>query len=169
MLYSDTSGGEHSIKIIPAADLQGSLAAFNPQIQSFGAEGKGKDQFSFPQMAIKDDDGNFYVSDGNNSRISIWTPDMQYRSFFGFGSDEGALNLPRGLAMNRNCLLVADAVGSVVRVYDISGNEPKFARDIGAMGVGEGEFSYPIDIFLDGTGRLYVADRENNRIQIWSY
>ena len=169
LLVTDLSAGAHSVKVIPAASLSGSLSAYAPSLQSFGDEGNQKQQFSYPQVAIKDEQGNFYVSDGNNSRVSIWTPDLKYKTFFGFGSDVGALNLPRGLALNRSCLLVSDAVGSVVRVYDVSGKEPKFAFDIGAPGVREGEFNYPIDVFLDGTGRLYVADRANNRIQVWSY
>ena len=43
------------------------------------------------------------------------------------------------------------------------------AFEIGGYGVGEGQFSYPIDVIIDGTGRLYVADRANDRIQVWSY
>ena len=47
--------------------------------------------------------------------------------------------------------------------------EPLFLYADGDWGTGEGEFNYPADIALDGTGRLYIADRENNRIQVWSY
>jgi hypothetical protein len=57
----------------------------------------------------------------------------------------------------------------LVRVYDVSGAEPKFAMQFGGFGKAEGNFNYPMDVFLDGTGRLYVADRDNNRIQVWSY
>jgi hypothetical protein len=35
--------------------------------------------------------------------------------------------------------------------------------------LGDGQFNYPNDIALDASGRLYIADRENNRIQVWSY
>jgi DNA-binding beta-propeller fold protein YncE len=146
------------------------LVNFNPQIRKFGTYGKGNGQFDFPQIALQDSRGNYYVSDGNNTRISQWTPDMQYKTFFGFGSTDGALNLPRGLWIDKkDCLIVADAVGSLVRGYDISGNEPLFSYSIGGFGVAEGQFNYPMDVIIDGTGRLYIADRENYRIQVWSY
>ena len=64
---------------------------------------------------------------------------------------------------------MADAVGSLIRVYDVSGEEPAFAFEIGAFGIEEGQFNYPVDVFVDDTGRLYVADRGNNRIDVWSY
>lgn len=169
MIYSDVTSAMHSIHIILAADLAAPLSAFNPQIKSFGAQGEGNDQFDFPQTVVLDGNGNFYVSDGNKSRISEWTADMKYKTFFGFGSNTGALNLPRGTWMGaRNCLYVADGVGGLVRVYNVSGAEPAFAFELGGFGVAEGQFNYPVDVVIDGTGRLYVADRGNNRIQVWS-
>jgi DNA-binding beta-propeller fold protein YncE len=185
LIYTDTTEKLHSVHIIPAADLgitvtpgtpptfsgtSAPLTNFNPGIVEFGAEGQGNDQFSFPQVVVKDTRGNFYISDSNNSRIAVWTPDAKYKTFFAFGSKEGALNLPRGLWMDkRDCLLVADAVGSKIRVYDVSGDEPTFSFEIGGYGFAEGLFNYPIDVIIDGTGRLYIADRANNRIQVWSY
>jgi DNA-binding beta-propeller fold protein YncE len=170
LLYTDITVGKHSVHIIPAADLNGDWLTFNPQINEFGVQGKENGQFDFPQIAVTDSRGNFYISDGNNTRISAWSADMQYRSFFGFGSSESALNLPRGMWLDgKDRLHVADAVGSFVRVYDVSGDEPAFLYNFGSFGAAEGQFAYPIDIGIDGTGRLYIADRENNRIQVWSY
>ncbi|MEW5941325.1 MAG: hypothetical protein AB1750_16800 [Chloroflexota bacterium] len=40
---------------------------------------------------------------------------------------------------------------------------------MGGFGISEGTFNYPIDVYIDETGRLYIADRDNNRIQVWSY
>jgi sugar lactone lactonase YvrE len=139
-------------------------------MDSFGVQGKDPGQLDFPNDVAVDKKGNYYVADGNNARISSWGPDFKYRSFFGFGSNVESLNLPRGLWIdNRDRLHVADAVGSVIRVYDVSGDVPKFLGTFGAYGSTEGAFRFPNDITIDGTGRLYIADRENNRIQVWSY
>lgn len=170
LIYTDVTGGLHSVHIIPAAAINGSWVTFNPVIPSFGEQGKNPGQLDFPQTAVKDSKGNFYVSDGSNARISTFTPDGEYKTFFGFGSTDEGLNLPRGIWMGTNDRLhVTDAVGSMVRVYDVSGDEPVFLFTFGQFGVTEGNFSYPTDITLDGTGRLYIADRGNNRIQVWSY
>jgi len=35
--------------------------------------------------------------------------------------------------------------------------------------MGDGMFNYPNDITTDNQGRVYIVDRENNRIQVWSF
>jgi sugar lactone lactonase YvrE len=170
LLVTNVTIGKHEVLVYPAAAINGSWRDFSPQIKSFGVEGKENGQLSFPNSVVTDSKGNFYVSDGNNGRISFWTPDMQYKTFFGFGSSEISLNLPRGMWMDtKDRLHIVDAVGSVVRVFDVTGAEPVFLYNFGVYGIAEGEFNFPNDIFMEGTGRLYIADRENNRIQVWSY
>jgi tripartite motif-containing protein 71 len=170
LMVTNLVDGKHSVLIIPAASLNGSWLEFNPDIAQFGEEGSGDGQLSFPNSVVTDSKGNFYVSDGNNGRISAWTADMKYDTFFGFGSTEGSLNLPRGAWMSsKDHLHVADAVGQFVRVYDVSGEEPTFIYNFGDFGIEDGKFNYPTDIAMDSTGRVYVTDRENNRVQIWSY
>ena len=170
LLYTDIAAGLHSVHIIPAADINNIGPAYTPFISKFGAQGQGAGQFDFPQVTVTDSLGNYYVIDGNNARISSWNKDLQYQEFFAFGSTEGGMNLPRGAWIDqKDRLHVVDAVASIVRVYDVSGEEPAFLYNFGAFGIAEGEFNYPIDIYMDGTGRLYIADRDNNRIQVWSY
>ena len=170
LLYTDLTLEKHSVHIIPAASLAEPLISFNPTIAEFGVQGKEAGQVDFPNDAVVDKRGNIYVSDGNNARISAWGPDFKYRSFFGFGSNDESLNLPRGMWMDeKDHLHVVDAVGATIRVYDVSGDEPKFLYTFGSYGLTEGLFAFPNDITIDGTGRLYIADRENNRIQVWSY
>ena len=70
---------------------------------------------------------------------------------------------------DRNRLHVVDAVGQNVKVYDFSADEPAFLFAFGSIGAQSGQFNYPNDVALDATGRVYIADRENNRIQVWTY
>ena len=42
----------------------------------------------------------------------------------------------------------------------------EFVREVGHLGAGPGEFMGPHSLALDAAGRLFVADRSNNRIQI---
>lgn len=170
LLVTNIVSGKHEVLIYPAAAINGALKSFAPQIKSFGVEGKENGQLSFPNSVVADSKGNLYVSDSNNGRISVWTPDLKYKTFFGFGSGEDALNLSHGIWMDaKDRLHVVDTVGEAVRVYDVGGEEAIFLYSFGVYGIAEGEFNFPNDIFIDGTGRLYIADRENNRIQVWSY
>jgi DNA-binding beta-propeller fold protein YncE len=170
LIYTDITTGFHSVHIIPAASMNGSWVSFNPTIQGFGTEGNGVGQMQFPNNALTDSKGNIYVSDGDNGRILEFKPDLSYVTFFGFGTGEDGLNLPRGMWMDsKDHLHVTDAVGSMIRVYDVSGTAPVFLYNFGLPGTDDGQFNFPIDICIDGTGRVYVADRDNDRVQIWSY
>lgn len=143
---------------------------FDPSTYAFGAYGQEQDQFLFPNAAITDSRGRIFVSDGNNSRISVWSAAGEFLFNFGFGTGDSALSLPRGAAIDaRDRLYVVDAVGQSVKTYDVSQAEPEYLFSFGQLGSGDGQFIYPNDIALDSAGRLYVADRENNRIQVWAY
>jgi len=48
-------------------------------------------------------------------------------------------------------------------VFDRTG---KYLREFGKKGSGPGEFEQPHGLAFDSKGRLFVADRSNNRIQI---
>ena len=165
LLVTNVSEEGKRILIFQTDAIRGPWITFNPQVKSFGTEGKGDGQLSFPNSVVRDSKGNFYVSDGNNGRISLWSSDLAYKTFFGFGSDETSFNLPRGMWMdNKDHLHVTDAVGQSIRVFDVSGGTPVFLFNFGEFGISEGELNYPTDISMDSGGRLYIADRENNRV-----
>jgi DNA-binding beta-propeller fold protein YncE len=170
LMVTNLVAGLHQVLVYSAEMLAVDLEDFSPEPLEFGSEGDQAAQFSFPNSVVKDSQGNFYVSDGNNGRISIWSSDLSYKIYFGFGSTEQTLNLPRGAWMDPDDrLYIADVVGQTVRVYDVSGTDPRFLFNIGEFGTREGFFNFPTDLCLDSSGRLYIADTENNRIDIWSY
>lgn len=51
------------------------------------------------------------------------------------------------------------------RLVEIT-REGEFVRAIGRLGAGPGEFMGPHSLAFDSAGRLFVADRSNNRVQI---
>jgi DNA-binding beta-propeller fold protein YncE len=51
------------------------------------------------------------------------------------------------------------------RLVEIT-TDGRFVRSVGRMGTGPGEFMGPHALAYDSQGRLFVADRSNNRIQI---
>ena len=168
---TDVAGDDHRIREFPAGDIfVWPTLFFHPSQTSFGKTGQQPGEFLYPNVAVVDSQNRVYVCDGNNGRISVWDAAGTFLFEFGRGNSEGALSLPRGAFIDaRDRLHVVDAVGQNVKVYDLSGSQPVFLFAFGDWGVGDGLFNYPNDIVLDDTGRLYIADRENNRVQVWSY
>ena len=119
---------------------------------------------------MTDGRGRFFVSDGNNGRISMWDPSGKFLVHFGVGVGPYSLNLPRGIWVDqKDRLHIVDAVAQDVKVYDVSVDEPAYLYSFGDFGIEDGYFNFPNDIAMDRSGWLFIADRENNRIQVWSY
>jgi DNA-binding beta-propeller fold protein YncE len=170
LLLTNTSG-DHYVCVVPVEALGATpWRDFNPIPVIFGTAGQGDGQFLFPNTAVIDSQGRFFVTDGNNGRVTVWDREGNFLFYFGRGTGEGAISLPRGAYVDeRDRLYVVDAVSQQVKVYDVSGEEVGFLFAFGEWGLDDGQFNYPNDIALDETGRLYIADRENSRIQVWSY
>ncbi len=60
----------------------------------------------------------------------------------------------------------SSAAGSMARVLKFS-KDGKFIKSWGKQGSGPGEFDQPHALAMDSKGRLFVGDRNNNRIQIF--
>ncbi len=157
LYVTEVTSGHHRVWIF---DPQGLVK------RRFGSEGQGLDQFEHPNDVAVDSRGHLYVSDTDNGRVKILSRSGRFINALGHAD---GLSLQQGVAIDRDWLYVVDSVGGVVHIFDVSGNQPKFLFDIGTFGTGTSQFNYPADIALDSTGRLYVTDRANNRVQVWSY
>ncbi len=171
LLVTDVALGAHRVLVFsPQVAAQDDWSDFQPEVWSFGEFGEAEDQLQFPNMVVVDALGRFVVSDGNNGRLSVWDAQGVWQMLVGTGGGGGGLNLPRGLALDaRQRLHVVDAVGQVVRVYDFSEAQPEFLFTFGTAGTLSGQFHYPNDIAIASDGRLYITDRANDRVQVWSY
>lgn len=171
MLLTEIVSGQHAVRVLPGSVIRaGSGQELDASELSFGASGQEKGQFLFPNAAVSDSRGRIFVSDSNNGRVSVWDEGGKFLFQFGQGMDEQALSLPRGMAVDqRDRLHVVDTVGQCVKVYDVAGSEPRFMYAFGSWGAGDGQFNFPNDVTIDNSGRLYITDRENNRVQVWLY
>jgi len=117
--------------------------------------------FLFPNGVAVADNGDVYVSDGNNRRVQVFD---SKGTFLRFVDTSG---VPRGIAYDKKKrLYVADALAHTVAVFDDKG---KMITQFGERGFGPGQFNYPNDIALDDGGRIYITDRENNQVQVWGW
>jgi DNA-binding beta-propeller fold protein YncE len=82
------------------------------------------------------------------------------------GNDEKHFNRPTDVAVAANGdFYVTDGYGNArVVKFDKTG---KFLKSWGKRGTGEGELHLPHAVVLDDAGLVYVADRENNRVQVF--
>ena len=146
-----------------------------PPIQVYTAEGKfvrawGDDTIGNAHHLKIDKDGNVWVADIGLHVVRKFSPGGEILFTLGtpgqFGEDEKRLNKPTDMAITPSGeVFVSDGYGNNRIVhFDAKG---KFVKAWGKMGVGPTEFSLPHAIALDSQGRLYVADRNNTRVQVY--
>jgi DNA-binding beta-propeller fold protein YncE len=132
-----------------------------------------RDMFWFPNGITLDSHGDVYVADSDNGRLAILNPAGKLVSSIQRGVGEGDLNLPRGVAIDgEGRLFVADTSAQTVDVYHLPSQAtevPTYVGSFGVEGINNGQFEYPNGIAIDPSGRIYVTDRENGRVQVWSY
>jgi peptidylamidoglycolate lyase len=63
-------------------------------------------------------------------------------------------------------LFVADARGNRVVVFAL-GDQPTYLYGFGDSD--SDPMAYPNAVAVDRSGRVYVADRANDRVQVWTY
>ncbi|MDO8612022.1 MAG: hypothetical protein Q7R32_04275 [Dehalococcoidia bacterium] len=163
---------EGNLYVTDVTEKKHRVLVFDPSGEltlQFGSEGKEEGQFWFPNGIAVDDRGHIYVADGDNGRLQVFDGEGNLVYIIPRGYASGDLSMPRGVALDGDDhLLVADTSAHTVKVYDVSGDRPDFIRDIGESGSGDGQFRFPNGVAL-ADGQIYVTDRENGRVQIWSY
>lgn len=140
-------------------DLQGRL------LRSWGKDIVGKAHY----MRF-DPEGNVWTTDLGRHLVRKCTPDGKVLMTLGTdgvtGDDEKHFNLPTDVVIAPNGhIFVTDGYGNNRIVhFDPSG---RFVKAWGKLGTKPGEFSLPHSIAMDSRQRLYVADRNNARIQVF--
>ena len=84
------------------------------------------------------------------------------------GTDESHFSLPQDIAfMDDGSMFVVDGWGGNERIvkFDAAGS---YVTHWGKQGPGRGEFDTPHAIATDIRGNIYIADRGNNRIQVFN-
>jgi DNA-binding beta-propeller fold protein YncE len=161
LLYvSDVSGIAHRIVV---------LSAEGAVVRTFGET----DSLLFPNDIAVDGHGNVAVADSNNGRVVVFDPNGKAHAAVNRGIGDGDVGLPRGLAIGEEGqLFVVDTVNHTVRVYgagDAGLASLTYAGSFGDAGSTDGAFAFPNGVTTDSRARVYITDRENNRVQVWTY
>lgn len=145
------------------------------------ADGNGTNaRFSVPSNIDISANNDIYVADRANNRIRKVTASGDVSTIAGTGA-QGAANgagtsatffNPNGVAVDstRGIVYVADWQNHRIRKITLSDNVVSTFAGSGAPGFSNGtttaaQFYHPIDIAVDSSGMVYVADQGNNRIR----
>jgi DNA-binding beta-propeller fold protein YncE len=133
--------------------------------------------FVFPHFVRVDAEDNIWVIDGGSGMVIKLNPDGKVLMLLGRRPEPSEAGQPIPLTnetFNRPTDVAFDAAGDIfvadgygnsrIVKYDKNG---KFLKTWGRKGVRPGEFNLPHSIAIDSNGLVYVADRENYRIQIF--
>jgi hypothetical protein len=150
------------------------ILKFDPEGRLLASFGAGL--FVFPHNLTIDRDGNVWTTDEGNHAVRKFTADGKLLMTIG---EPGKAGGPPALLTSPTGVLVApdgtvfvteghdnSPKAAVARVSKWTGNG-KFIKTWGRTGSAPGEFSTPHVIAMDSRGRLFVGDRNNNRIQIF--
>ena len=154
---------------IDANDALYILDVFSSRVLIVGPEGKFQKQIGLPADAgfisdlAVDPQGTIFLI--NSVTATVYTAGRDAKAFSPLtkGLKEYS-NFPTALAADKKYIYVVDQNGSGIVVL---GKDGSFKGRKLRMGWKEGELRYPSDICLDEKGDVFIADRGNNRVQMY--
>jgi sugar lactone lactonase YvrE len=141
-------------------DLRGAV------VGSFGEKSRGQGEFSKPTSVVFAG-GQLFVLDAYGSRVQVVDGRGNLLRQVRTPNDNHSPPDHAGLAIDSGGnLYVSDEVEGKVRVYN---QEGKLVGVFGRQGSKTGEFSRPLGMWADARDRIYVADSNNRRIQVFQF
>ena len=167
-----------------AKDNNGCIGRQNePAILKFDRNGKllkawGEGMFVFPHGAFLDREGNYWTTDsrgadGKGHVVYKFSGDGKLLMTLGksgvAGSGHDTFNMPTDVVVAPNGdIFVSDGHrGSPNSRIVKFAKDGTYIKEWGKKGTGPDDISEPHTIAMDSQGRLFVGDRENNRIKIF--
>jgi len=127
-------------------------------IFQFGQSGSDPGELKSPLGLTIDYQGRIFVADSGNHRIQIFDPQGKFLSCltlikdrYGFQADPTDLIVDQ----NKNRIVIVDNDNHRILFYTMDG---KFIKEVGGVGLQDGEFRYPYSIAMDEKGSFYVVD-----------
>ena len=174
-------GPDRNIYVLTRCNRNSCEGRQEAPILKFDAEGRllasfGAGLFVFPHNLTIDRQGNVWTTDEGNHAVRKFTADGRLLMTIG---EPGKAGGPPSLVTSPTGVIVApDGNIFVTEGHDNSPKaavarvskwtaDGKFIKTWGRTGNAPGEFSTPHVVAMDSRGRLFVGDRNNNRIQIF--
>ena len=132
-------------------------------IWTTGSTGQGTGQFSGQSnspIAVDAMTNRIYVSDRTLERIQVFDEDGIY--LFEFGKPPVGEFQVFGITVDSGKLYAAEFFKHRINVFDITVEPPIFLGTFGSQGTGLNQLSFPSDVTLDSSGRIYVTTQTNH-------
>ena len=136
--------------------------------------GDDNDHFGWATAVAVDRKGNIFVADTGSHRVQMFDSNRTYVRTFGVTSvpyltDNLHYTQPRDVAIDPSGdIIIVESNGQRVIKLNPQGIPQFTIGSPGKNGRGEDRFCWPQGVVTDAASRIYVADRCNNRIQIYS-
>lgn len=147
-------------------------------LKRWGSQGVGIGQFNFPNgIAINKENGNIFVTDTLNRRVIAMNDSGKIRWIVGrpdelvrikkskekTGRIASFFQFPRNISIGSDGnLYIVDTFSFNIVIVTQNG---KLISYVGDRGVEDGKFNFPGGLDITKDGVIYLADRENNRVQ----
>jgi hypothetical protein len=131
-----------------------------------GGPGDGDGQFRYISALAVDRKGRIIAADSKRAVVQVFDSNGKF-AYKLTGALSEKFKEPVSMAVSRASeLFVLDRKLAKVFVFDIGSG--KFIREFGGAGQGKGRFSAPSSITMDRLGFLFIADTNNDRIQVFT-
>ncbi len=139
------------------------------EVRDAFVSGAPKEKASFVDVYV-DSNGRLYLLSEEMGRFYVFDALGKFLFKGGIkGGGPGKLARPRGIAASPELglILVIDYLRHTGLAYEYETG--RFTFEFGGRGVTPGWFNYPTDIEVDPSGRIYVADLFNRRVQVFIF
>ncbi len=112
-------------------------------------------------------DNHVIVSDAGRHCVYVFDSDFRFRCQFGrYGDGKRQLKSPFYVAVNptNSDVIVSDYGNHCIKVFTIRG---RFRFRFGGVGKDAGRFVHPMGVCVDQFENIFVADRDNHRVQMF--
>ena len=153
------------------------IQKFSPSgehLASVGKKGNGELEFDWPKaISIHPRTKNVYVTEVNNHRVQILTPDLTFIRMVGavdgegrpkMGKGYGEFNMPLGVAFDKaGRVYITDGPNDRIQVFTEDG---EYIAQFGDK-EGDGRLKFPSVVCIDKDDILYVTEIDNRRISVF--
>ena len=147
------------------------VSIFNPKhekVSSFGCYGSGNGQLHHPSGIAIDDNGDILVADAGNNRIQKFSSNGKFKAAVGArGNGQLQFHCPVGIKIHplTKRIYVGDCSNHRIQILN---PDLSYFSSFGSRGSDPGQLEYPWDVAFDSANYVYVTDRWNNRIQVFT-